>query len=231
MVATKSTTDELPTAARPTAPTQPSRGIGTAGRVWWAACGAAIVMIGVVTYAVFTDTPVGLMVRDPNQVAQGRAWTGLVSTLGNGLWAVSIGVLVLAVGATTSSHTTRRARHALLALLALTTVLFLDDSLLLHDEVLPSIGIHEIVIMALYGAAGLATLVVAVPLLRAASALASFSAALVLFAVSIGVDLVDLRTWGPDVLFAVEDGAKFVGIGLWVDTVYRLGRYSIESRA
>lgn len=186
-----------------------------------------MVMVGVVVYSVATDTRVGLVVRDANQVTGARAWTGLVSTLGNGLWAVSAGMLLVTIGALRSAATSPP--RALTALFALTCLLYADDSLLLHDEVLPSVGVHEIFFVGFYAMAGLAALILALPALRSSDAILPFAAALALFAVSVGVDLVDPRSWGPDVLFAVEDGAKFVGIGLWTDSIYRLGRYSVGS--
>lgn len=57
---------------------------------------AAVMFVGVVVFHRVTEVSIGLMARDPNQVAQGRAWTGIVSTLGNALWVVSASVAFFA---------------------------------------------------------------------------------------------------------------------------------------
>jgi len=102
-------------------------------------------------------------------------------------------------------------------------ILFLDDSLLFHDEVLPDLGVPELAISATYALLGVGTLMIALPQLRRTGALPTFLAAVTLLATSVLIDLVDPREWwGPNGVFAVEDGAKFIGIGLWTDAVLRM---------
>lgn len=199
----------------------------------WIGTLTTAIVLGVIGYAAATDTPVGLIVRDPNQVSQGRAWTGLVSTLGNGLWAVSIGILLLTLVVLRSRDAQPNdpaATAAFGSLFLLTVALFLDDSLLLHDEVFPSFGVPELVFVAAYGAAGVGAFLLAYRVIVDAGALGPFTAALGAFALSVLVDILNLRNWGPDLMFAVEDGVKFVGIGFWADAIMRMGRHVVTSQ-
>lgn len=199
----------------------------------WIATLTTAVVLGVIGYAAATDTPVGLIVRDPNQVSQGRAWTGLVSTLGNGLWAVSIGILLLTLVVLRSRQpqpTDPANTVAFGSLFLLTVALFLDDSLLLHDVVFPSFGVPELLFVGAYGVAGIGAFLLAYRVIVNAGALGPFTAALGAFALSVLVDIFDLRNWGPDLMFAVEDGVKFVGIGFWADAIMRMGRHVVISR-
>ena len=82
-----------------------------------------------------------------------------------------------------------------------------------------------VVVSATYALLGLGTLMIALPQIRRTGALPTFLAAVTLLATSVLIDLVDPREWwGPNGVFAVEDGAKFIGIGLWTDAVLRMSR-------
>ncbi len=183
----------------------------------------AAMFLGVIVYHRATDVPIGLMVRDPNQVAQGRAWTGIVSTIGNALWVVSASVALFARRFVPTED--EPARRALLVLGTFSVILFIDDSLLFHDAVLPDLGVPELAISVAYALLGVTVFVIALPLLRRTGALPTFLAAVIMLATSVLVDLFDPREWwGPNGVFAVEDGAKFIGIGLWTDAILRMSR-------
>lgn len=181
---------------------------------------ALVVAVVAMVAALVLDRPVGLVTRDPNQIAGSPPLAGVLSTLGNGMWAAALGIALFA-------H--RRAiepdRRYVAALAALTGVLFLDDSLLLHDVVLPNVGVPELLINVAYIAAGLGVLAFTAALMQRAHALHQLLAAGTLFGVSMVWDVLDLDLWGKDLLFAIEDGSKFVGIAFWVVAIGSIAEY------
>lgn len=164
------------------------------------------VLIGVVLYVHdTTGVPMGTLTRDP--LSGKPAYLGLLSQAGILVWA--LGAAVALLGARLLPW--RAGGGYMLAAAALTTLLCIDDAFLLHDEVLPLLGISEKVIYAIYLVAALSFLVVfARRILKTAYPL--FVLAFAFLGVSVVADTVGLPWLDP---YLLEDGAKFIGIALW----------------
>lgn len=156
------------------------------------------------------------LLRDPNAVSGAPAWTGVVSTIGVLLWSGTAAILLFAMvllrgGGAPEMRLIRFAA-------ALTLVFALDDALMLHEEVLPALGIWEKVVYLAYAVFGIMTLVRAWTLLHQGVGL-FFLLALSLLAGSMVVDAVPhaLLTAADLVTPAaiLEDLLKLAGISLW----------------
>ncbi|GAA0870096.1 hypothetical protein GCM10009116_19320 [Brevundimonas basaltis] len=139
-----------------------------------------------------------------------RGYYGAVSQLGVMAWFLTAGVLLLAALCVATSG----GRCGLLAFAAVfSTLLGADDGLLLHESMLPGIGVPQFVVVGIYGLIALAYAWLQrhrMMMLDGAFLLLAFT----LFALSLGIDQVLHTTDGHVV--AVEDGLKFVGIVSWL---------------
>ncbi len=190
---------------------------------------SVLILVGALAYVAGTDVGVGFLTRDPNQISGSRAWAGLISTLGNALWVVAASISMFAVSV--SDKTDRVGRRAFFGLGAVSLLFFLDDALLLHDEVLPGLGVHELFMVSLYAMVVPVLVLRSASILRAAGALWLIIGAFFLFGVSVVIDFANFRTWNPDAFFAMEDGSKFLGIALWADAIIIAARHhSLRSR-
>lgn len=155
-------------------------------------------------------TPTRDLTRDPTAIGEMAPWKGSLSLVASMLWASVATSMVVAV----MTHDDSVDRPYFLGLLGVVALLGLDDSLLLHEEVLPAVGVPEPAVVGVYAA-----LVVAfvawrrrrltarhpAPLLAAAAGLAASATADVLFD-ALGVDgLTNVAT-------IVEDGPKLWGL-------------------
>lgn len=178
---------------------------------------AGIPLLAVVLGKLLWDIPPGDMLRDPAQVMDAPVYTGVISNLGLVLWGSTATLCVLA------ASLSRRLRGYWTYAAALTLLLFADDWLLLHDEVLPdAFGLPDLLVYAVYG------LAVIFYLLRYRAVLLAgewvlLLAALGWFAVSVGVDQLDGIVEVPG-LYLWEDGAKLLGIVTWLLFHGRLAR-------
>ncbi len=130
-------------------------------------------------------------------------WTGSISRLTTLGWVVAAVAAVLAGRHARTGH-----RSRLVALGSLCGVSALDDSLLLHEEVLPSLGLPEPPFLVLYAVAGLALARMWVRSRRWTPVEVAFAAGTIMLAVSVLVDVVVNRA-------AVEDVAKLIGVVAW----------------
>ncbi len=178
---------------------------GSAG-VWFVPVAAVAVFVGVLAVSAGTSHHIGDFTRDPTAVLDASPFTGAISNLGVVLWAA--GVTLALVGRARGDD--RRALFGSLA--ALGAWLLLDDLFLLHDRVLPDLGVPEEVVLVAEIVATAALLAprwrllvaTAVPLLVLAAM--GFAASLVL----------DEILGASGLLVAAEDGTKFVAIAAWV---------------
>ncbi|MBZ9892624.1 hypothetical protein LB559_32345 [Mesorhizobium sp. BR1-1-3] len=112
---------------------------------------AAAINVAMLLAALFVAQIRGLdawiFYRDPSAAAGVGFYTGWISSLGASLW-IGSGAATLFAGLLT-----RRWDCTFLG--GLTLLLGLDDLLLIHEDVLPIVGIPEIVPMIAYAAAGL----------------------------------------------------------------------------
>ncbi len=93
---------------------------------------------------------VGALTRDPTDVAGVPWWAGSISRLTNLCWAVAATVNILAARVSVTSG-----RRPWLLLGGLCAVIAIDDTLLVHEEVMPSVGVPEAALLAAYPVVGL----------------------------------------------------------------------------
>lgn len=165
-----------------------------------------VLVVGAALYADFVSADVARvsdLTRDATAVIGVPWWTGVISRLTALGWAIAA---VAAVEAGRHARTDQRSR--LLFLGGLCGVSALDDSLLLHEEVLPSMGLPETPFLVLYAVAGLGLAAMWFPTRRWAPVEIAFAAGVVMMAVSVLIDVVVNRA-------AVEDFAKLTGVVAW----------------
>ncbi|UEM25291.1 hypothetical protein JL100_035105 (plasmid) [Skermanella mucosa] len=169
--------------------------------------------------------------NDPADSMGFHPFLGMVSMLGLFGWAAAAGIAFLTY-AVTRFHETVQMRRFWLAAGLLTALLLLDDAFMLHEEILPvGLGIRERYVklgyIAVAAAFGLGFLkVLAENNLRLVVAAGSF------FALSFLCDtpflMQPLGLWESDtVVYLIEDGAKFVGISLWMAYVAKTAADSL----
>ncbi len=164
------------------------------------------IVIGAALYADLVSVDVERvsdLTRDATAVVGVPWWTGVISRLTALGWVVAA---VAAVGA--GRHAQAEQRSRLLVLGALCGVCALDDSVLLHGEVLPSMGLPETPFLVLYAVAGLGLAVMWSRARRWTPVEIAFVVGAVMMAVSLLVDVVVNRA-------AVEDFAKLMGVVAW----------------
>ena len=150
------------------------------------------------------------------------AYDGAISTLGIMLWA-STAALAMFAGFIFYIIDDRAELGFALHVGLLSGWLAIDDAYLLHELVLPRLGVPQLFVLASIGFALFMLLIVHRSiLLRAAWWLLAF--AVLMFAISASVDIIMpgvTSTW-----LVVEDGSKFIGIVAWcvffVDTFLKL---------
>lgn len=151
---------------------------------------------------------------------------GLMSNLGAVVIAAGFGI---ALAAAAASDAPARVRTAMACAAMLSAAICLDDLLLLHERVLPGIGIPELPVELVYGASGVG-LVLAHRAWMPPRAFAMLVLAMALLGLSVGLDMAleiaafsvptDLQARlvapaGATAVTVIEDGAKFVGYWLW----------------
>ncbi|NLD72361.1 MAG: hypothetical protein GX649_06550 [Chloroflexi bacterium] len=96
------------------------------------------------------DVPISFLTRDPAAITDSLWSLGAQSTFGIILWAATTGILLLGGALLWPIAERRRSTWFLWASGALSLLLTVDDAYLLHEDVLPSIGIPELGVYALY---------------------------------------------------------------------------------
>ncbi len=195
---------------------EPDSGGGTARASWGltpARTGQLLLAVGVVAVMMIAVTAAdavsdripdtGYLTRDPTSVGRVPWYAGSVSRLTNLAWACAATLSVVAGLVATGSL-----RRRLLLLGAVLAALTVDDTLLLHDAVLPGRGIPERLVVGAYVVAGLALAWLWWPSRRTAAGLAFYLGA-ALLGVSVAIDLFIARA------YVSEDGAKLLGLLCW----------------
>jgi hypothetical protein len=158
------------------------------------------------------------LVRNPLAVAREApkccsVYYGVISNLGVMLWMAAAAICLFTA---LMAYTARAgsARTGLFVAGGLFTLwLGIDDFFLVHEEVLPQVGIPQIITYAAYAATGLVYLFVAWRFILT-SRLSLFLVAGFGLAGSMGLDAI-VDSEAPFWVF-LEDGLKFVGIAFWV---------------
>ncbi|ADE55858.1 hypothetical protein [Coraliomargarita akajimensis] len=186
----------------------------------------ALLLIGslpiiALAYAIYgLGIPSGDLTRDPNVLAELPAYTGIASQLGLFLWAASLAIVFL-----TSFELERRSgnmgrRAFLLASAALTLLLLVDDAFLLHEEMLPGLGVPErATYLGYLSVVGLYLMVFIRSILQSEYLILLLS--LGFFGLSVGIDVF---VFGTSLVFFLEDSTKLLGICCWFYYHWRVCR-------
>ncbi len=170
-----------------------------------AAVGVCIVLVGCALAVLLSERipNAGYLTRDATAVGGVPWWTGGLSRFTNLCWAVAASVNVMA--ALGSGPIWRR---TLFLLGGLCAVLALDDTLLVHEVASRVLGVHELVVLAVYGLAGLMLAWWFRSSWRTPVG-AAFFVGLMMLALSVAVDALS------ETQFLLEDSAKLVGVLAW----------------
>lgn len=175
-----------------------------------------LALVIVVLARLLGGVPIDVMLHEPTAVGGVAPYAGFVAQLGTIGWAAAAGAFL--VGAMLMRGVDRRVRRFFLASAALTLYLCLDDTYLLHEEMLPGIGIPEYLVYAVIGVAALAYVTAfRRELLGGAVSFALLAGGLLAF--SVLIDVVDQSLnlpLGYFVIALLEDGAKLLGISAWL---------------
>lgn len=162
--------------------------------------------------SVWFKIPSGRFTRDPLQIFHGKPWEGMLSNLGVVMWCAAAFVCLFSYAVLRHSNADHPTKRFLLSCGALSTLLMLDDLYLFHERIFPMLfGVNELVIFGAYA------VIAAFVIWRDRNILAQSNglliAALLFFAVSIGMDILPLKLGEWQHL--VEDGLKILGIVSW----------------
>ncbi|MEO6579427.1 MAG: hypothetical protein ABIO99_11095 [Candidatus Limnocylindria bacterium] len=191
-----------------------------------------VVLVGAVVVTATTKATMRELTQDPTTVLDAPFYIGYVSNLGNVLWAAVVGICAFA--AITLIGAGLEWRRFLLWSGVFSAVLLADDLFLLHDEILPRYaGISG----ELYGISYVAAMAAYLVLFRMRILRTNYPfllAALVLFGISVVVDLGSkplANILPSNLVILAEDGSKLLGIGTWLAYFVSVGRRALRSPA
>lgn len=143
-----------------------------------------------------------------------KVYFGAMSMLGVMMWAATAAMCLFTALMLFLTDLSPALKRFAFAGGVLTAWLALDDAFLLHENVLPALGVPQNAVLAAYGLLGLGYTWMARSYLRCVDGV-FFVGACLGFAVSIGVDVILLHSPSTFAI-VVEDGAKFFGIWYWM---------------
>lgn len=147
---------------------------------------------------------VGYLTRDPTAIAGVPWWVGAVSRLTNLGWVAAAVANLLAARVVAPARS-----RPLLLLGGLCAALAIDDTMLVHEGILPRLGVPEVLLLAVYALLGLMTAALWFWSTWGDAVQAAFLAGAVMLALSVAVDLARKE------MFLLEDGAKLIGVLAW----------------
>jgi hypothetical protein len=158
------------------------------------------------------------LVRDPAAVSRSAPWYGVVSNIGVLLWCAAAAICLFSALLLRNDPERRRSALFLLSAGLITSVLLVDDLFMVHEWLLPKLGISEYVMYGLYALLGFAFVGCFARDLGSAQ-LPVLLLACTCFAISIGIDVFidtaeEASSEGLSIL--AEDGIKFLGIVAWL---------------
>ena len=189
-----------------------------------AAAFVAAALAGIVFIHHRADVPYGDLTRDPSIILHGQLTSGILSTIGGLVWAMGVGIALLAAAASAGNRPEVR---FFLWSAAFTTWLMGDDVFLFHEKLFPVyLGVPEIVFHAAYPLFALAWIVV----FRRRILLSPWPLAFAAFGFLALSELLDVCSDGreQDIRFLLEDGAKFAGIMMWSTYLLIAGRDAVK---
>ncbi len=159
------------------------------------------------------------LTRDPLAIADLPFYFGVVSNLGAIAWSAAAAICLFAFFSTDNTIVDRRLRSYLLFSGLLTSMLLFDDLFLLHEQFFPEyLSVPKRMVIAAYG---VLTMLHFAAFRRIVKQTEYFilAIALAFFGVSLFVDLVpsqSLPFFWRLMNYVVEDGAKLLGIAVWL---------------
>lgn len=158
------------------------------------------------------DVPYSVFTKEVVEQVGAPSYTGFLAHITWFLWAAAATAGLLTAILLWRLNARDRRVLFFLAASALTAVLLLDDFAMLHEQVMPRLGIPEEALYAFYAACLVALLVWFRPQFAAGGALLAVAAGS-FWALSLGADFVQEHV-GIHAHF-IEDGAKMTGTALW----------------
>ena len=164
------------------------------------------------------------LTRDFSGLVDVPVYTAFLSQLGMFFWAGSAAICILSGALLAGNENLKNYKSFFYASAGISLMLGLDDVFLLHESVFPLLlGISEEVvymgyagIMLIYGFRYLKLLL--------ATEYVLFALAIVFFGLSI---IVDITNFYSDY---IEDPFKFIGLVLWMNYYFRVGKQVIKTR-
>ncbi len=180
-----------------------------------------VALLCLVTIAAFTlHTPLSSLTRDMAGIAHVHPFIGVVSNVGILLWCATAVICLFSRNLLRQQGLHEEARFLLWAGL-MTTVLLFDDLFMIHEYIAPvHLHVNEKVVLASYACAAGAYLLSHRRLILATN-YRLLAAAMVLFTVSMLVDISDVSGWWR----LGEDGFKILGIASWLGYHAGMARY------
>lgn len=182
-------------------------------------------VLGLVVLArLYWKIPVLDLTGDPVVLTDSPLYLGAVSFLGVLAWCATA-VICLFAAQLLDPGVAPEARGYLRFAGVLSLVLCLDDLYLLHEEIFPNhLGVPQAVVLAIYAAAAVRMGWHYRGLLRA-SEFVLLGLAFGSFAISLAVDLF---ARGERRFYLVEDGAKLLGVAMWLGFHARLALQAVR---
>ncbi len=173
------------------------------------------------------NIPMEEFLLDPSEIMNAPFYFGVLSNWGVVLWGASAAVCLFAYGGLLPGLRSSRAGRYLLVLGLFTLLLLLDDQLRIHETVFGHyLNVREYFIFGFY-ALLLAVIIVIFHREILGRELLLFLAAVAIFGFSTVIDQLEIHFPGEAL---VEDGAKFVGIAVWLAYCMRLGWSALSPR-
>jgi len=185
----------------------------------------AVFLGGILFLHLWKGIPIGNLTRDPVAVGQLPVYTGFLSQIGIFFWVTAVAICLFCSAVLARLVIRPRLKRFLLISALLTLLLALDELFMLHETVLPRLGIPERVVLSsyllffgLYFARyyRLIWRTEFLPLLMA----------LFFFGVSLLIDQRPLTN--PNLHYLVEDGTKLVGIISWMAYFFQVSLQALQ---
>lgn len=171
------------------------------------------------------DIPIAELTRDPVAIADMSAYIGFLSQAGIFFWSGTAMLCLFCAAAIPCHAITDNLRRFLLVSGVFTLCLGLDDAFLLHEEVLPNLGIRQRLVLSTYALFTLGYLIVFRRLIIFETRFQLMVLALLFFATSLVLDIFEPFEY---YLVLFEDGFKLIGIVTWATYFVSVADHSVN---
>lgn len=176
-------------------------------------------LLGLVSICYFTGNSIGTFTKDPMALTDLPFYSGSFSQLGNIFWFIAAGISFF-----TFYVSKGKFKKFLLFSAIFSLLLGIDDLFLIHDGLLPAMGLNENIMYIIYGIFTVCYLLV----FRAFILKTPFIILLMAFGFlgfSVLSDLVKISGVNP---FLFEDGFKMMGIISWMVYHFKVSKYVLD---